>query len=351
MYEEDNSTVLNRMLNNVPSDIDKSEGSFVYDALTPASQEIVQQEVNLDEVLKKVFAQTAADNGYSTELDLRCAEHGITRKQGTKATGQVTFTGTDGTLIPSGTLIQTAGGLQYQTTADATIASGTTAVNIEATAIGSASNVPANTIIELPVQIVGVTSVTNSNATTGGTDIETDASLLARLFAKVQVPSTSGNKNDYKLWALDVPGVGDAKVFPLWNGNGTVKVCIIDSDKQPASSDIVTAVQTYIESARPIGATVTYEAATGLNINVSVTITKDSSYTTDQIITNITAKITDFLKSIAFNQNYVSYAKIGDAILSSEGVTDYSNLQVNSGTVNISVGDEQVAVIGTVTIS
>ena len=115
MFSEDSSTILNRMLGNVPSDVDKSEGSLIYDALSPTSKEIANSEVDLDEVLNMVFAQNMAANGYSAQLDLRCGEFGITRKSGTFATGQVAFTGTETTPISPGTAVQTPGGLRYAT--------------------------------------------------------------------------------------------------------------------------------------------------------------------------------------------------------------------------------------------
>lgn len=163
--------------------------------------------------------------------------------------------------------------------------------------------------------------------------------------------ATSGNANHYKLWSLEVAGVGDVKVFPLWNGAGTVKVVIIDSNKQPASSEIVNAVTTYIEENRPIGANVTVQSASALNINITATIVRDSNYTTEQVLTNVSTKITSYLKSIAFKQSYVSYAQIGSLILDSEGVLDYSNLTVNGGTSNITIGDEQVAILGQVVLN
>lgn len=65
----------------------------------------------------------------------------------------------------------------------------------------------------------------------GGEDTEGDSSLLNRYYAKVRSPGTSGNRADYLIWALDIPGVGAAQVQPLWNGPGTVKVVIIGTDK------------------------------------------------------------------------------------------------------------------------
>lgn len=68
-------------------------------------------------------------------------------------------------------------------------------------------------------------------------DQETDDELRARYYIKIQTPATSGNAYHYRLWSKEVSGVGDAKVYPLWNGNGTVKVLIIDSNKTGAEPD------------------------------------------------------------------------------------------------------------------
>jgi len=46
----------------------------------------------------------------------------------------------------------------------------------------------------------------------------------------------------------------------------------------------------------------------------------------------------------------LSYAKLGSIILSSEGVKDYSSLLVNSGSTNITIKDDEIAILGTVEI-
>lgn len=351
MFSETSTVILNRMLGNVPSDVDQSEGSLIYDALSPVSQEVANSETSLDEVLNMVFAQSAAVNGYSTQLDLRCGEFGLTRKSGTAATGQVTFVGVEATPIPLGTTVQTPGAYKYTTTEAGIIAEGTAIIGIQAVAIGTAYNVPASTVIQIPTAINGITAVNNSSPVTGGTEIETDASLLQRLLVQVQTPPTSGNSAHYVQWALSVAGIGTATVFPLWNGAGTVKVCAVDSNMQPLSAPLLAALSAYIESVRPIGATVTYESAAALPINVSVNVVRNTAYTQAQILAAITSAITNYLASVvAAKQNYVSYAVIGSLILATPGVTDYSALTVNGGTINVVVGAEQVATMGTVTV-
>lgn len=186
MYEDMTEDVLKeRMLEQTSTYND--EGGFIYDAVAPVATELAEMYSSLDEVLEQVFAQTASGE----YLEKRCAEFGIYRKAGTKATGQVKFTGNDGTVIPAGTLVQTESGLQFQTKVESTISNSQAIADIEAIEASSNYNVPANSIVELPVQIVGVVSVTNEQATTGGTNEEDDASLLNRLLVKVQTPATS----------------------------------------------------------------------------------------------------------------------------------------------------------------
>jgi uncharacterized phage protein gp47/JayE len=348
-FADNNSStdILNRILANLPSNVDSSEGSFLYDAVSPVANELASLYADLDTFLGDVFAQTAT----GTYLDNRAGEFGVTRNQGTESTGQITFTGTNGTVINQGTIVQTTSGLQYTTNASATIANGAATVNITASAIGSSYNVPANIITTLPVQINGITSVTNPSALETGTDTETDAAFLKRFLAFVQTPATSGNVSHYIQWAQQVTGIGAVQVYPLWNGAGTVKVCAIDVNSNPLGSTLLANLQTYIESQRPIGATVTYETATALPINIVVQLTLANGYTDAQIQSAITTAITSYLQGIAFNQTTVSYAKIGSIILGVAGVADYSNLTLNSGTVNITIPQEQVATMGTLTIT
>ena len=47
--------------------------------------------------------------------------------------------------------------------------------------------------------------------------------------------------------AKEVERRGDAKCIPLWNGAGTVKVIIINADKQAADAALINAVKNHIE--------------------------------------------------------------------------------------------------------
>lgn len=338
--------ILTGMLANISDEYDKAEGSFFYDAEMPVAIVAETLHSKADSIEDKAFADTAT----GTDLDRKCSDQGITRKAATKSTGMVTITGTVGATVPLGCLVA-SDSVEYAITAGGVIpAGGNLDVTVESVVSGQAGNVPVGAIKSFPITIEGLTTVTNSAGISNGYDAESDDSLRERYYSKVRTPATSGNKYQFRNWCLEVSGVGDARILPIWNGAGTVKAIIINANKQPADGALVSTVAAYIEDVRPIGATVTVVSATALPINVSVSLTIGGGFTSAQVKATIEANITAYLKSIAFKQSYVSYAMIGSIILDSVGLVDYSGLTVNGGTVNIAVDDSHVATLGGVTI-
>lgn len=349
MYEnQTEQAIKQRMLDGVSNDVDKLEGSFVNDVLSPVAIELGAGYQELDQILEIIFAESS----YGEYLTKRAGEFGVDRKLGTQAAGLVKFTGNDGVVIPTGTLLKTAGGLLYSTVEELTLNAGMKdTVTVEAESIGTLYNVPANTINVLPVKIPGITAVTNPNPLTTGTNPETDADLLKRLLLKVRNPSTSGNVTHYQNWALEVPGIGDAKVFPLWNGPGTVKIVVIDTEKKPVSDDLRQSAVAYIDSMRPIGVDLSVLSAQGKTIDITAWITCETNYTAADVRDSFLEKLEEYRKQIAFKKPYVSYAVIGSLLLDSEGIVDYSDLQINGDIQNILIGTEEVPIFGSVVLN
>jgi uncharacterized phage protein gp47/JayE len=336
------------MLENVDPAIDQREGSVVHDLTMPAAIEIANAYIELDAVLALGFAETS-EGEY---LDMRASEHGVTRKEALKAQGSVTLTGPALTVVPQGTRLQTASEIFFVTLADVTLTTGTATVSAEAEEAGLTGNVAIGTITALaPGDLYGIVTVTNPAVFDGGADIEDDASLLARLLDRVRKPATSGNAAHYKQWALEVAGIGDAKVYPVWNGGGTVKVVLVDTEKTAPAPSVVTATAAYIETQRPIGVAVTVVGATELAINVSATLTLESGADITDVQTQFTTALTDYLKSVAFTGEQIRYTRIANLLIDVSTVVDYAGLTVNGGTANILPTDEQVGVVGSVTLS
>ena len=340
-YSEESSAILNRMLGNMSDNVDKTEGYLVYDDLTATSIEFNKALSKLDEVATKFDISNLTGDELATRVYERT---GISRNLATFATTPLTIVGN--ATINIGDLFQTPSRVQFTAIETVTI-TGTGIVNIKALISGATGMVPANQIIATPIAISGVVSITNPSPTIGGYDSETDAALLLRYYAKIQSPQTGGNIAQFISLIKAYSGVGDVKVYPTWNGNNTIKLVIIDSNKLPLSSDFINLVQTYMDplgatwgqgyGVAPFGAFTTVASATSKTITVNFTAIKDLDYSDVQRQTNIELAITNYLKSIAFVSTSVSYTKIGALIIDTDGFLDYTGLTINGGTTNISL--------------
>lgn len=355
--------IRNRMLNNISNEWDKEEGGYIYDSIAPVAIEMVFIGMMVRKVLNLGFAQTT--NG--TYLDYRAGEHGIYRKEAVFATGNIKITGKVGAKINAGLKIATEAdttlniqSVEFITTKDVIIPEdGYIYAPIESTVAGNIGNVTANKIIVLVENNNNITSVINTEPTTGGTDTESDVDLLERYLDYVRTPGTSGNVQDYKQWALSVPGVVAVHVIPLWNGNGTVKVVILGGDNKPATEELVKTVTEYISGydnngyrRSPIGSLVTIVSAIPVTINIKANIVIDKDVTTlEKVKTLFESNMEEYIKENAFNSNTIYISKIGGILINTNGVLDYSDLQVNDDSINIPITTEQVAVIGEVELS
>lgn len=346
------SETLETMLEAMPDSYQKTVGFPTYDLLAAAA-------IPMDgfaEELRETAAKLDPSNLTGPELDSYIvSRRGLVRNAATYASGTVTVTG-NGT-VEEGDLFESGGGVQFAATQTVEI-SGVGTVPIRCTQAGAMGNLPAGSITLMPVQIAGIVKAANEAETTGGYDAEDDASYYERYLLLLRTPPTSGNQYHYRFWALEVSGVGDVQVYPLGHGDNTVDVVIIDTDGQPADAELVERVQAHIdpeskglgEGEAPMGAYCYVSAATGVDIDLSLAVTALPSAEPSAVTAAIQAAVADYLKGIAFRQDYVSYAQIAAAILSAEGVEDFANLSVNGGTGNVAIGARQVAILGEVSI-
>ncbi len=165
------------ILARLTTDIDTREGSFANDMISAAAYEIWNTYQKLAAVIPNAFV----DETSGVFIDKRAAEYGIVRKAGTKAAVTLSFTGTDGTVIPAGKVFLTDDGLQFVTDEAVTITAGAASVAASAAENGDDYNVGAGEITQQLLSLPGLASVTNAAAAEGGTDAETDEALFGRL--------------------------------------------------------------------------------------------------------------------------------------------------------------------------
>ena len=331
-YEE----LLQSMLEKAANDVDKREGSIIYDALAPCAYFLTQQDFTLENFFDLVFP----DSAEGEYLDRAVAAYGVERKEATAAVRKMTTSAPVdlNTRWGINEIVYTVTDLRDENEYEVTCETAGTIGNQYSGAMQPVSN-----------GISGVTAEL-SDIITAGTDRETDEALRERFFVKVRMPATSGNAYHYQQWALEVPGTGAAKVFPLDDGPGTVTVLVVDDDLE-ISSSLPEAVAEYIETVRPIGATVTVESPEAITINVTANILLDGSREIAQIKTDFEAAAKSFLKDTIFTTYRVSYARLSALLLDIPGVEDYDGFLINSGAGNVTVGEKQIPVLGTVSLT
>ena len=343
MTEQTYENIKQRILNNIQTDIDKREGSFTQNLISPLSQELAKFYIEQEDLVHMAFVR----NGFFNSLDDKCWAYGIDRKIGTSAVGEVTFEGADGTSISNGTVIY-HNDLYYVVLNDADISNGKADLIVEAYEMGKKYNVIRNTEFALKENIQGVTRVYAKEDFKGGTDTETDEELRDRYFDTIKKSYTSGNVAHYEAWTTEVSGVGLCKVYPLKNGNGTVEVVITNSNMLGASSELIESVKANIEEKRPIGANVSVVSATEKAINITANITLASGYSVEEVKSEFTNKVTEYLKDISFKSSYVSNARLGNLLLDTNGVFDYTEFKINNLSTNIALSDIEVPKLGTI---
>jgi uncharacterized phage protein gp47/JayE len=335
------------MLEEISSDYEKIPGSFVYD--TTGAPAVALQKVY--EEIEIVESKQSIDNLSGEELEQRIYERtGIKKHHATSASTIVIITGQPGVTINSGDKVASETNVYSFVESKVIGESGQTTILIKSDEPGTIGNTPANTIVNFPITLEGLTSVTNPNPVTNGFNAETDDALRKRYYDKLQAPATSGNKAHYKIWATEVTGVGDAKIFPTWNGGGTVKVVVINSNKRAADDELIAGVYGHIEENRPIGATVTVESAIEKAISIAATLVLANGYSVSQVQQTFEQSLIDHFASIAFNETYVSHAKIGNILLETPGVGDYSNLLVNNNSSNVLLDEVEIPFLNSITL-
>ncbi|MCJ8008892.1 baseplate J/gp47 family protein [Lederbergia wuyishanensis] len=339
--------IRDEMLEAVSDDVDKREGSIIYDAIAPAALKLAEMYSNLNVFLDLVFADTA-DGDF---LERRAAELGVYKKFATPSIRKGIFKDSNGLPmdIPIGCRFS-FGNLTFETIEK--ITSGE--YKLQAETPGIIGNIGSGTILPIePIDNLGTAEI--SDVLIPGTDDETDDSLYNRYKIRTQKQATSGNAYHYEQWALSVPGVGGAKVIPTWNGPNTVKVVLLSTDKKPVTPSVVDETAQYIDQERPIGAIVTVVSSTELPINVSAKLTLAAGATIEDVTNQFKASLAEYLQSIAFVTNgstkqpeLIRYTRIANLLLDVPPIIDYTNLFVNGGTANIQPTAEQVGIVGNV---
>jgi len=348
--------IMQRMLDRIPNDVDKREGSIIYNALSPAAVELSQlyKEIDIN------WEQSYADKATGIPLERRTAEQGVNKKEASSAKRKGLFYGRDGQLvdIPLDARFSLED-LNYRAVERISVGQ----YVLECETLGIVGNSQFGDLIPIDY-IDGLTRAVLADVLVPGEDRESDESLRKKYFDSLNEKPFGGNIADYKKKLNDIPGVGGAKVIPTWKGGGTVKGVLIGSDFNPPASELVNDVQTAIDPVEnsglgiglaPIGHRVTITGASDVTVNVETTLTLDTNTTPEQIQPEIEEAIGDYLLALRKTwkdeeQLIVRLSQIEARFLTVPGVLDVSGTKINGVESNLVVGKEQVPVQGGVVI-
>lgn len=292
--------------------------------------------------LSFIFKQIFPDTSESIYLERWARIWGIERNPATLSSGLVAFTGSDGAAINQGELLTRSDGLQFQTTESGIIAGGSLELPVEALLEGVSGNTEADsslTFVSTPPNLDS--SATVLDGLTGGQEVENDSSLLLRLLLRIQEPPHGGAAHDYVAWALEVPGVTRAWVYPLELGLGTVTVRFMMDETYPdgiPEAGDVDLVQSYIEERRPVTADVTVVAPVPVGVDFQIQL---NSNDTPETRSAVEAELAAMVRRDAQPGNPLYLSRINEAISIAPGEFEHilldpvANVEMNTGEIPV----------------
>ncbi len=333
--------------------LDKREvTSMIYNATAANSVETIQMLVTLKNFVDMMFADTAPRE----YLIRRAAERGLKPHEATYAMRKGVFN----IDVPIGGRFS-LDDLNYEVVERTSLGQ----FILQCETSGIVGNLFSGQLI--PIEYIkGLETATLSDLLVPGEDEEDTETFRKRYFNSFGSTAFGGNRADYKEKVLELPGVGGVRVYRAWNGGGTVKIVIINSEYQVPSTTLIGQVQETVDplhaqgeglGTAPIDHIVTVFGVSQSAINIGLNITYQSGWSWVDIEASVQSVIDNYLKELAKewaqseNDNMgvvVRVSQIEYRLLGIDGILDIGNTTLNGGTSNIEVNNESIPVRGTV---
>ena len=356
--------VLERNLDRIPDEFDKREGSVIYDAIAPMAIEISLLYSYLDFLFKNAFGDTA--NRYW--LIERAKERGIEPYKATKAViiGRFDAKLNIGDRFFIDDIYYTVSKLQKE---EKELFFYELICNEE----GSIGNIeggkltPTRTIRNLNLAEIYKLAIL-------GEDEEDTEDFRERYFETIKSIAYGGNIDDYRKKVKAIDGVGLVKVIPVWNGGGTVKLIVTDSEFKEPTSELISKVQEIIDpipfhqkgvGVAPIGHYVTVVGAKSKKVNITCEILKSRDSNLEEIKREIEKDVEEYFKtqrekwssyekvdSNIYVENDIRLAKITSIVLNVADVIDYEIIKFTDTDKKIfELSEDELPVLGDVIVT
>lgn len=349
MYEEITfGRIMERMLGRIPPEYDKREGGVLYNALAPAAVELQNMYIGLDWALDQSFADTQGRE----YLVRRCAERGIVPEGATRAVLRGEFN----MDIPVGSRFS-LGLLNYV----AVERTGAGVYRMECEQAGEAGNRQMGSLVPIGY-IQGLIRAELTGLLVPGEDEEGTEHLRQRYFDSLDSQAFGGNIRDYEEKTLALDGVGGVKVYPVWNGGGTVRLVVIDASFCKPSEELLAGVQDAADPERshgaglgfaPIGHVVTVEAVAEVPVDISMELTLQEGWGWADVSGYVDSCVEGYLGELrrqwaGSDGLTVRISQLEARILDLAGVVDVVGTALNGKAANLLVGADEIPVKGEV---
>lgn len=353
---ESYEALMERKLDMIDDKRDKRQGSLIYDALAPNAAELASFYTELDLLEDRTFADTAT----ADDLTRRAAERGITRKDAVKATFYGKFLDADGTeyAVPMGTRFFLE---EYYYVVISREEDGRYVLECETA--GACGNEYLGKLLPLET-MTGLAEATLEELRTDGEDAEGDAELRKRYFASFEADAFGGNIADYKRKINAMQNVGGVKVYPAWNGGGTVKVVIIDQGWRAPTTTELEALQNQIDpesrgegyGIAPIGHQVTVAGVTEKSCTIQMEISLAEGALQETVLAEMRSKLEAYF--VELRKNWadsdtltVRISYLESRALEVDGVVDIAQCSINGKGGNLILGENEVPVLGEIEVT
>lgn len=292
----------------------------VYSPLGMLLQNVANSQAELWEALEAIYYNSYLDTAEGVALERLTKLVGINRKPPQKEVVLLQFTGTNYTVIPVGFKVKTPTGIQYQTiSTDGIISGGVANIQAEAMETGTESRASIGQLTEIVNPMAGVDTVTNLAESSGGSALETDQDLRARVISNQNALLNFGVANYIKTQLLNNDtiisvGVTENKTNVLVGTMPahSIKFVIeggVDQEigeliwqYKPAGIETVGDVEINVNNGYGGSDIIKFSRPTNVSIYCSVDITTEAGFDMD----NIRAMTADIVEYIGGTDSYVS---------------------------------------------
>lgn len=347
---------MERKLDMIDDRRDKRQGSLIYDALAPNAAETASFYADLEMLEDRTFGDTATGD----DLTRRAAERGITRKGAVKATFYGSFLDENGAEYP----VEAGARFfleKYYYVVLSREEDGRYVLECETA--GACGNDYLGNLLPLET-MMGLAEATLTELRTDGEDEEGDEELRKRYFASFDADAFGGNIADYKSKVNALQNVGGVKVYPAWNGGGTVKVVIIDQGWRAPTETELSELQDRIDpesrgegyGIAPIGHRVTVDGVTEVPCRISMNLSLAEGAVQETVLADIQGRFEVYFEEMRKNWADSTYLTVRISYLEAraleaEGVVDISDCSINGGSGNLVLGADEVPVLGEIGVN